>query len=163
MLAAGLAMTAAALAATGAGGAFGAASGDGSRARASADTPSGTSPPGRGAGPRPAVLVSAPVRIADAATARLLRRGDRVDVIAAPFTALDGAERARAARVVAAGARVVDIPGPATGTDAGDWDGAVAGGTATTRGALVVLSVPRTVAAELAGASATSHLAVTLC
>ncbi|MFE9766013.1 hypothetical protein ACFYPC_16055 [Streptomyces sp. NPDC005808] len=84
-------------------------------------------------------MVTAPVRIADAATVRLLRRGDRVDVVAAD----SGGE----ARVVATGARVTEVPQ----VDAVET------------GALVVLSVPRTTAARLAGASTTSRLAVTLC
>ncbi|MGW4537440.1 hypothetical protein ACWEOP_06140, partial [Streptomyces chartreusis] len=88
--------------------------------------------------------VSAPVRIADGATVRLLRPGDRVDVIAAQETATGGD-----ARVVARGARVTKVPEP--------LDAAVEGG------ALVVLSVPRATAARLAGASATARLAVTLC
>lgn len=83
--------------------------------------------------------VTAPVRIADGATVRLLRPGDLVDVVAADT----GGE----ARVVASGARVTDVP------DVG----------ATETGALLVLSVPRATAARLAGASATSRLAVTLC
>ncbi|MEV0094878.1 hypothetical protein [Streptomyces sp. NPDC050738] len=87
-------------------------------------------------------VVSAPVRIADAATVRLLRPGDRVDVIAA------GDEKAR---VVASGARVARVP--EVRDDGAGGDG----------GALVVLSVGRATAAELAGASATSRLAVTLC
>ncbi|WP_326722529.1 MULTISPECIES: hypothetical protein [unclassified Streptomyces] len=88
---------------------------------------------------RAAEMVTAPVRIADAATVRLLRRGDRVDVVAAD----NGGE----ARVVAAGVRVTEVP---------EVD-------ATETGALVVLSVPRTTATRLAGASANSRLAVTLC
>ncbi|WP_086565912.1 hypothetical protein, partial [Streptomyces africanus] len=87
--------------------------------------------------------VTAPVRIADAATVRLLRPGDRVDVIAAEETVSGGD-----ARVVARGARVTKVPEPLEG----------AGGT----GALVVLSVPRATAARLAGASTTARLAVTL-
>jgi hypothetical protein len=83
--------------------------------------------------------VTAPVRISDGATVRLLRPGDRVDVVAAD----SGGE----ARVVAAGARVTEVP------DVG----------ATETGALVVLSVPRSTAARLAGASTTARLAVTLC
>ncbi|WUN80995.1 hypothetical protein OHA91_22220 [Streptomyces erythrochromogenes] len=86
-------------------------------------------------------MVSAPVRIADAATVRLLRPGDRVDVVAA--------ERAQQPRVVAAGARVAEVPAP----DKGVGDG----------GALVVLSVPRDTARALVGAGATARLAVTLC
>ncbi|MFE9838572.1 hypothetical protein ACFYP4_26035 [Streptomyces sp. NPDC005551] len=83
--------------------------------------------------------VTAPVRIADGATVRLLRPGDRVDVVAA-----DSGGRAR---VVAAGARVTEVP------DA----------EATEAGALVVLSVPRATATRLAGAGTTDRLAVTLC
>ncbi len=94
--------------------------------------------------PPAATTVSAPVRIADAATVRLLRPGDRVDVIAAGDSAAgDGDGRAR---VVAHGARVTKVP--------------VAGSAET--GAVVVLSVPRTTAARLAGAGVTSRLAVTL-
>ncbi|MFE7814351.1 hypothetical protein ACFU5P_20825 [Streptomyces sp. NPDC057433] len=89
--------------------------------------------------------VTAPVRIADAATVRLLRPGDRVDVIAAGERVTDGG-----ARVVARGARVTEVPEPLEDTGPG------------TGGALVVLSVPRAVAAGLAGAGATSRLAVTL-
>ena len=88
--------------------------------------------------------VSAPVRIADAGTVRLLRSGDRVDVIAAQDTAAGGE-----AEVVARGARVTKVPEPLD---------EVAGS-----GALVVLSVPRATAARLAGASATARLAVTMC
>lgn len=87
--------------------------------------------------------VSAPVRIADGAAVRLLRPGDRVDVIAAQETGGDGA------RVVARGARVTKVPEPLDA--AGE------------SGALVVLSVPRATAARLAGASATARLAVTWC
>ncbi|MEV0487174.1 hypothetical protein AB0I69_42070 [Streptomyces sp. NPDC050508] len=88
--------------------------------------------------------VSAPVRIADAGTVRLLRSGDRVDVIAAEESATGGD-----ARVVARGARVTKVPEPLEEADGS--------------GALVVLSVPRSTAARLAGASATARLAVTLC
>ncbi|WP_338056985.1 hypothetical protein [Streptomyces sp. ZAF1911] len=86
-------------------------------------------------------LVSAPVRIADAATVRLLRPGDRVDVVAA--------ERGGPPRVVAAGARVAEVPAPEPGVGDG--------------GALVVLSVPRDTARALVGAGTVSRLAVTLC
>ncbi len=86
-------------------------------------------------------MVSAPVRIADAATVRLLRPGDRVDVVAA--------ERTGPPKVVAAGALVREVPDP----DKGVADG----------GALVVLSVPRDTARVLVGTGATTRLAVTLC
>ncbi|MFJ3304760.1 hypothetical protein ACIPSA_16865 [Streptomyces sp. NPDC086549] len=134
-VAAGLAVTAAALVAAG---------------------PSAATDPGHGERPRghPVAeptrrhravdVVAAPVRIADAATVRLLRPGDRVDVIAAedPVTGGD-------ARVIARGARVTKLPEFPDG--------------AAESGALVVLSVPRPTAARLVGASATSRLAVTLC
>ncbi|MFJ3947192.1 RcpC/CpaB family pilus assembly protein [Streptomyces griseoaurantiacus] len=118
------------------------------------------------------------MRIADAATVGLLRPGDRVDVIAA-----DGGG---AARVVAAGARVVEVPGApggrgtdgtGTGTRTGTRTGSGTGtdtvaeaapnagtgpGTGAEPGALVVLSVPRAEAARLAGAGAAGRLAVTL-
>ncbi|MFE7273941.1 hypothetical protein [Streptomyces sp. NPDC057623] len=91
--------------------------------------------------------VSAPVRIADGETVRLLRPGDRVDVIAARESATGGD-----AQVVARGARVSKVPEVPEPADA-----------ATGSGALVVLSVPRSTATRLAGASATARLAVTLC
>lgn len=95
--------------------------------------------------PAAAPPVSVPVRIADAATVRLLRRGDRIDVIAAPHPTLGDGTRTR---VVARGVRVAEVPPPdGSGPDAG---------------ALVVLSVPRPTAAELAGAGAASQLAVIL-
>ncbi|MEV8033338.1 hypothetical protein [Streptomyces sp. NPDC086182] len=134
-VAAGLAMTAAALVAAG--------PGDAERARGhprsappAASASTNASAPVRG--PDAVETVRAPVRIADGATVSLLRPGDRVDVVAAD----SGGE----ARVVAAGARVTGVPAAGT-TDAG---------------ALVVLSVPRTTAARLAGAGTTSRLAVTL-
>ncbi|MER6381782.1 hypothetical protein [Streptomyces sp. NPDC001250] len=89
--------------------------------------------------------VTAPVRIADAAAVRLLRPGDRVDVIAAEDPSAGGV-----ARVLARGARVTKVPEPLEGG-------------AAESGALVVLSVPRATAARLVGASTTARLAVTLC
>ncbi|MET7922127.1 hypothetical protein ABZU45_41415, partial [Streptomyces avermitilis] len=74
-------------------------------------------------------------------TVRLLRSGDRIDVVAAD----SGGET----RVVATAARVTEVPDTGEGMAEG--------------GALVVLSVPRATAARLAGASTTSRLAVTLC
>ncbi|MFE3827889.1 hypothetical protein [Streptomyces sp. NPDC059092] len=151
--AAGLAVTAAALAAAGAGGAVGGTAGAHAHAEAAAGAlaPSPSSRRHR-AVPQPVRMVSAPVRIADAATVRLLRRGDRVDVIASvmppPGSAGIG-ESGSEARVVATGARVADVPrAPEISPDGG---------------ALIVLSVPRATATALAGASATSRLAVTLC
>ncbi|MFI8104064.1 hypothetical protein [Streptomyces sp. NPDC086023] len=128
--AAGLAVVAAALAAAG------------PRAEASRGDPAPVRPV---VAPAAVPLVSAPVRIADAATVRLLRAGDRVDVVAAGEP---GRERERP-RVVAAAARVSAVPAPEE--DARD------------AGALVVLSVPRETAQALVGAGAVARLAVTLC
>ncbi|MET8980540.1 hypothetical protein ABZX85_33535 [Streptomyces sp. NPDC004539] len=107
----------------------------------SAGSPRGAGVSGRGADGE---TVSAPVRIADAETVRLLRPGDRVDVIASEPASAGGGE----ARVVARGALVSKVPEPF-------------GGRADS-GALVVLSVPRGAAARLAGAGVTERLAVTL-
>ncbi|MFD7279917.1 hypothetical protein ACFV80_23425 [Streptomyces sp. NPDC059862] len=134
-LAAGLAVTAAALVAAGPRGPA-----DPQRNEQARGHPVADRSPER----RPVERVSAPVRIADAATVRLLQPGDRVDVVAAEETATGGE-----AGVVARGALVTKVPEP--------LDGEV------DSGALVVLSVPRSTAARLAGASATARLAVTLC
>ncbi|MGK5694190.1 hypothetical protein ACSNOJ_15020 [Streptomyces sp. URMC 128] len=139
-LAVGLAVTATALVAAGPRGA------DGARGHPRAQPPAHAAPVsgGQPVRTRRAVgAVTAPVRIADAATVRLLRPGDRVDVIAAAET-MPGGD----ARVIARGARVTKVPEPLE-----DASGA---------GALVVLSVPRATAARLAGASTTARLAVTL-
>ncbi|WP_309317637.1 hypothetical protein [Streptomyces salinarius] len=88
-------------------------------------------------------LVAAPVRIADAATVRLLRPGDRVDVVAT------GDGGAGDASVLARGVRVAEVPEPVEDPAAG--------------GALVVVSVPRATAHRLVGAATTARLAVTLC
>jgi hypothetical protein len=134
-VAAGLAMTAAALVA---------AAGPSESGHARAQKQDHTAAPGP-ASPAPE-LVTAPVRIADAAAVRLLRPGDHVDVIAADASPAGGVPQAR---VVAAGALVLKVPG------AGDGPAE--------SGALLVLSVPRPTAARLAGAGTTSRLAVTLC
>jgi pilus assembly protein CpaB len=104
------------------------------------------------AGPGGRDLVAAPVRIADAAAARLLRPGDRIDVLAGPGESGGWAgegTRERAARVVAPGVRVLTVPRAESEKERGD-------------GALIVLAVPRPVAAALAGAAATSRLTVTM-
>ncbi|MFE6223459.1 hypothetical protein [Streptomyces sp. NPDC057854] len=106
-------------------------------------------PAARSPATAPARLVSAPVRIADAEAVRLLRAGDRVDVIAAPAADLALGQGTGAARVVARDARVAEVPRP--------------GETRSDGGALIVLAVPRATATELAGAGVTSQLAVTLC
>ncbi|MEU1617530.1 RcpC/CpaB family pilus assembly protein [Streptomyces sp. NPDC005722] len=133
MTAAGLAMAAAALAA------------------AAPRTEPQPRPPGReDAAPAAAAtrdMVRAPVRIADAAAAGLVRPGDRVDVLAA-------------ARVVARGAPVLAVPSPAPGSQGLPATGSDGGGSGD--GALIVLSVPRATAAALSGAAASSPLAVAL-
>lgn len=171
-MAAGLALTAAALAAA-------APSGRGHADAVTSPAPAGEE---RRGGPHPA-MVSAPVRIADAAAVRLLHPGDRVDVLATP---LPDAARARSsgttARVVARGVRVAEVPGPrsarrtdgradggapeadadASGDGMPDGGGAL-DGPADGGGALVVLTVPRADATALTGAATDSRLAVTLC
>ncbi|UZK58552.1 hypothetical protein NEH16_18425 [Streptomyces drozdowiczii] len=134
-MAAGLALTAAALAVSGlAGDGDGGHGGDTARA-ASRER---ASPPVR--------LVSAPVRIADAETVRLLRPGDRVDVVASGGPGAAAEE----ARVVARGARVERVPSAEAGGLSGE-------------GALIVLAVPRATAAGLAGAGISGGFAVVLC
>ncbi|MDX3387999.1 hypothetical protein PV682_42160 [Streptomyces niveiscabiei] len=144
-LALGLAVTAVALVAAGAsqdgGRGGGQDAAERARGRPRAAPPRATAPPGRPVGVE---TVSAPVRIADAETVRLLRPGDRVDVIASAQTATDAGE----ARVVARGAVVSKVPEPVGASPDG--------------GALVVFSVPREAAARLAGAGVAERLAVTL-
>ncbi len=88
--------------------------------------------------------VAAPVRIGDPAAARLLRVGDRVDLLAAD------PQGATTARVLAHGVPVLAVPGrPGAGTDL-------------VSGALVVVAVPEQTAGLLAAAAATSLISVTL-
>ncbi|MEU1519711.1 hypothetical protein ABZ490_47655 [Streptomyces sp. NPDC005811] len=148
----GLAVTAAALVAAGPrGGEPAPARGHPDRDTSAARARSSSGEPVRKRPSSGQVKVTAPVRIADAATVRLLQPGDRVDVIAVPAdgpTAVGGE-----ARVVARGALVTKVPeavDPSSVT--GDGDG----------GALVVLSVSRSIATRLAGAGGSSRLAVTL-
>ncbi|GAB2806143.1 SAF domain-containing protein [Actinoallomurus bryophytorum] len=91
--------------------------------------------------PRDAAAVAAPVRLADAAAARLLHTGDRVDVLAAR------GEGPLPARTVASAVPVVAVPRPGPDTD---------------EGALVVLRTTREQAAALARASVDSRLSVTI-
>lgn len=151
-LAAGLALTAAALAATGLGGGSTGAGGDAAYGAGAGGTAGAAPERAR----RPARLVSAPVRIADAGTVRLLRPGDHVDVITA------GEARGgtgTGARVLAKGARVAEVPHTAADGAAG-FEGSDG---STQDGALIVLAVPRETATALAGAGISSQLAVTLC
>ena len=85
-------------------------------------------------------LVATPVRLADPATASLLRAGDRVDVLAAPT---DGT--AVEAVTVAAGLEVLSVPAADDG-----------------EGALVVLAATPSAASRLAAAAVTSRLSVTV-
>ncbi|MFJ3642531.1 RcpC/CpaB family pilus assembly protein [Streptomyces sp. NPDC090108] len=160
VLAAGLAVTAAALVAAGPGAEAGPHRAERPRGRPAADpAPGAPGSPGRRAGP--AGTMRAPVRIADAASVRLLRPGDRVDVIAAEDPSAGGGTR-----VLAHGARVAALPEALSGTGRpGGGSGEQADGSAgdtSVSGALVVLSVPPATAARLVGASATARLAVTL-
>ncbi|MFI9393685.1 RcpC/CpaB family pilus assembly protein [Streptomyces bauhiniae] len=150
-VAAGLAVTAAALVAAGP-----RSPGGGTPA---AERPRGhpAADPVRGRGP--GELVRAPVRIADAATVRLLRPGDRVDVVAAEERS--ASTGGGSARVLARGARVVRLPEPLEGAS-GDGSAVGAGEGSVTEGALVVLAVPRATAARLVGANPMARLAVTL-
>ncbi|WP_345943295.1 hypothetical protein [Streptomyces sp. SID8352] len=168
-LAAGLAVAAAALVAAGPLPGSGARDGERARGRPTAGE-EGRRPP--------ADLVAAPVRIADAATVRLLRPGDRVDVVAAGGGGPGGAGAVSPGgsagsggggiAVIARGARVARVPGPedggGQGPRAGVWDGAGSGTGAGENGAgaLVVLSVPRATAHRLVGTGALTPLAVTL-
>ncbi|MFJ4435180.1 hypothetical protein [Streptomyces sp. NPDC088923] len=122
------------------------------------------------------------MRIADPAGLRLVRPGDRVDVIAVSGTG------PRTARVVVTGARVVALPRPpgsapspsgettaslpapspasaGAGARAEVWPEADAETRwdATDSGSVIVLTVPRASAVDLAAASATSALAVVAC
>ncbi|MEV7718435.1 hypothetical protein [Streptomyces sp. NPDC088184] len=144
-LAAGLALTAAALAATGLGGGGAGTGGDAAYGAGAGSRPGAVPERAR----RPARSASVPVRIADAATVRLLRPGDHVDVIAAG-DAGTGAGNGAGARVLAKDARVAEVPQSLVEGSAED-------------GALIVLSVSRDTATALAGAGISSRLAVTLC
>ena len=105
--------------------------------------------PGLAAG-APAGDVVVPVRLADAAVARALRPGDRVDLLSA---AADAAASAGGAEVVAAGALVVARDEPGGG-------GGLLGPEETA--ALLYVAVPRASAPGLVGASAWAPLRVVL-
>ncbi|MFE9005198.1 RcpC/CpaB family pilus assembly protein [Streptomyces sp. NPDC007875] len=121
-MAAGLALTAAALAAAAPPG----------RGHTHAESSRAPAPAGeeRQGGPRPA-MVSAPVRIADAAAVGLLHPGDRVDVLATPLPdAARAGSSGATARVVARGVRVAEVPGSRSGHASGgrSADGGADGG-----------------------------------
>ncbi|MGK3093809.1 hypothetical protein ACG93S_28615 [Streptomyces sp. WAC01490] len=154
-IAAGIALAGAALATTGLGGAASGTAASGSGASDSAAV-SGTAVSGTatGSGRPSARLVSAPVRIADAATVRLLRPGDHVDVIAVGEAGDDARLVARGVRVARVPGRVADDGGPRGG------GGEVIGTGAAPEGALVMLSVERSTATVLLGAGASGRLAL---
>ncbi|WP_308403921.1 RcpC/CpaB family pilus assembly protein [Streptomyces sudanensis] len=158
-VAAGLVVTAAALAASAV---RGPAAGSDPAAPAVAARPGPPAVPTAPGRPGGRDLVSAPVRIADGATVRLLRPGDRVDVIAVPVppagTPAEG--DGPGARTAVAGARVEAVPRtPQEGGLPDDPDGLAGTGAGS---ALLVLAVPRPAAPGLVAAAATSHLAVVL-
>jgi len=97
-------------------------------------------------------LVAAPVRIADAASLRYVRVGDRIDVLGAATVPGPGVSVGRA-RTVAAGVRVIAVSGSADGSGLADASG---------DGGLVVLAVAPATARALAGAAVTSELSLAL-
>jgi pilus assembly protein CpaB len=96
-------------------------------------------------------LVAAPVRIADAASVRLVRAGDIVDVLAAGVDA-DGSATS-SARTVAAATPVLTIP-TANESPFGSTD--------VTSGALVVVVTSSETAARLAAAAVTDRLSLVI-
>ncbi|MER0246224.1 hypothetical protein AAHZ94_30475 [Streptomyces sp. HSW2009] len=135
-------------------------------------------------GPPPGELRAAPVRIADPGVARLLRRGDLVDVLAiAPAPNWTGQPAAGPAPLSAVPGPSAPPPADRPGdlddrhTTGGEGDGAQDGPRVIARaarvvevpkprdaapeeGGLVVLSVPRETATALVGAGITTRLAV---
>ncbi|TMR01853.1 Flp pilus assembly protein CpaB [Actinomadura soli] len=99
----------------------------------------------RGYGPG---TVAAPVRVADADAARLLRPGDRIDVLTTPARPdpLEGPHQQGPARIVVSAVPVVAIPPPSEGR--------------AEEGALVVLATDRAQAAALAGTGAPLSLTI---
>lgn len=116
--------------------------------------------PAEGPGGMPAPgTVAAPVRVADAATAALVRPGDRVDVLAAPSGETSTASEPESdgppapggagptAESVAEAVRVVDVPRQASGVE---------------EGALIVVEATRAQAKALAAAAARTRLSVVI-
>jgi pilus assembly protein CpaB len=92
-------------------------------------------------------LVAAPVRVADAASVRLLRAGDVVDILAAD------ADATEAARLVASAVQVMTVPAvPRDALGVNDPSG----------GALVVVVTTDETAARLAAAGASQRLSIVL-
>jgi Flp pilus assembly protein CpaB len=109
-------------------------------------------------------LVAVPVRVADPASARLLRPGDRIDVLAAPAstgelgddeTAALGSRPATVrARPLVSAVPVIAIPG----AGGENKDGPGFGGTPSDDGALIVVAARHEQAATLAGPAGGSRL-----
>lgn len=93
-------------------------------------------------------LVAAPVRIADAESAGLLRPGDVVDILAARAAPADGSGEAR---LVASAVRVLSAPQPAR-------DGLAAGSLGDS--ALLLLATTSPTASRLAAAAVTDRLSI---
>jgi pilus assembly protein CpaB len=100
-----------------------------------------------------AELVAVPVRLADAETARLVRPGDLVDVLAADVHP-ERAGSDEAARTVAPGVRVLAVP--RIRNDHGF------GASQVSEGAVVVLATTSEVAARLARAAVTARISVAI-
>jgi Flp pilus assembly protein CpaB len=90
-------------------------------------------------------LVAAPVRLADAQAAALLRPGEHIDVLAASTSATDPPD---AATVVASDVRVLDVTTPPATANADSFD----------EGALVVLATTPVQARALAQAQVSARL-----
>ena len=102
--------------------------------------------------------VAAPVRLADAEAALLLRPGDRVDLVAASAGGadpIDGSAGSAYARVVAVAAVVITSPSSEGGSS-------LITGSSTASGALVVVAVTRTEALTLAEAAVLGPLSALL-
>lgn len=97
-------------------------------------------------------LVATPVRVADAGAARLLRSGDRIDVLAARTRE---AALAEPASVLAEGVRVLGVPGR-------PHDRRRIGGAGPEAGALVLLATTAEQARSLASAAVNARLSITL-
>ena len=101
----------------------------------------------------PVGLVAAPVRLADAGVAPLLRAGMRVDVLVAGSNADTGLPAAAQATLVAEDVKVLTVAQGQTGA---------ASAANTSGGTLVVLAVTPADALALAGGEASGRLSVTL-
>jgi Flp pilus assembly protein CpaB len=103
--------------------------------------------------------VATPVRLADAGAARLLRPGDRIDLVAASAGSADPLDPVSGdpadARVVAESAGVLAVP-------TGDGDSSLLSGAPSSGGALLVVAVTREEALALAQAAVLGPLSVIL-